>query len=300
MSSPQAALQAAVDEKKVAAVKAALAAGADPDLRGDDGYVPLGSAIALKSKTVALALLAGGADPNGVGRTDGNPLLLDAVTALPDIIDAMVARGVDLNVVGGPKRWSALHAAVLRPKLDVAARLLHHGADINVKDGWNGRTPLAHVILVGSATALNAMQWLLDQGADPNVLDDAGRNALSLALPGGTDPCAALMARGARLLPHALHDAAGVTHPNADAIRFVIDHGADINGRDERGETALHLAALSHGAANVKALLALGADATVKNNEGLTAAEVAASFGDTAIAALLTKAMKSRSTRDDG
>lgn len=296
MSPAQNDLYAAVDNKKAAAVKAALAAGADPDLRAGDGYVPLGSAIALKSKAVALALLAGGATPNCIGRVvgddDGSLLLLDAVNSLPDIIDAMVARGVDLNAISGPKRWSALHAAVLRPKLDVAARLLQHGADINVKEGWHGRTALAHVVTVGSTTALQAMAWLLEQGADPNVLDDAGRNALSLALPEGTGPCKALMARGARLLPHALHDAAGVTHPNAEAIRFVVDQGADINARNERGETALHAAVTSHGAANVKALLSLGADATVKDNDGLTAADVAARFDDAAITALFTKARK--------
>lgn len=47
--SAQAELFAAVDQKKLAAVKAALAAGANPNLEDVSGYRPLASALELKS-----------------------------------------------------------------------------------------------------------------------------------------------------------------------------------------------------------------------------------------------------------
>jgi ankyrin repeat protein len=128
--SAQADLFAAVDQKKVAAVKAALAAGADPNLEDDSGYRPLASALELKSKPVALALLEAGADPDLEGRRGS--MLLTALESLPDpeVIDALCARGAALNAVSGPKKLAPLHLAVQRPKLDVAAQLLDRGADI--------------------------------------------------------------------------------------------------------------------------------------------------------------------------
>lgn len=297
--SAQSDLFAAVDQKKVAAVKAALAAGADPNLEDDSGYRPLASALELKSKPVALALLEGGADPNLEGRRGS--MLLTALEYLPEpeVIDALCARGAALDAVGGPKRLAALHVAVLRPKLDAAAQLLDHGAQIDIADGNQAFTPLHLTIDAGSATALKAARWLLERGADVNAVDDSGRNALTLALSRHSDAALhqALLDRGAKVASDALHHAADVSQNNAAAIAFVLAQGVDIDARDERGETALHKAVTCHSVGNVKALLAKGADTSLRNDDGQTPHDLAVEYSNAAIATLLAKGTGGATTK---
>ena len=175
--------------------------------------MPLGTALELKSKPIALALLEAGADPNVVARVvpgeekRAKLLLHAALLQLPDvdIIDAFVARGVALDALG-PQGSSALHVAVLELKnSDCAARLLHHGANINVANK-RGLTPLMAAVHAGSATALKAMRWLIAQGADLNAVDDSGRNVLDVALGSveSKPPYRELFEAGAKLTRHAL------------------------------------------------------------------------------------------------
>ena len=60
-----------------------------------------------------------------------------------------------------------------------------------------------------------------------------------------------------------------------DAVRYLLDQGADVNARDARGRTALTEAAFSGNASVIKELIQRGADANVVSDEG-TALDVAA------------------------
>lgn len=157
--------------------------------------------------------------------------------------------------------------------------LLQHGADPNMRVHI-GLTPLMCEAESG-ADDTNAMAALVSHGADPNA-----RNANGVT---------ALMGTAQRT--------------NPDSMALLLDHGADPNARDRRGETALTRAAvfggpkmlrllLAHGAApnvaagdsrtplmraalyvtdtlKVMALLDGGADPTIKDANGKTAAELA-------------------------
>jgi len=61
---------------------------------------------------------------------------------------------------------------------------------------------------------------------------------------------------------------------DVEAIKLLVDAGAEINARDSFGETALHDAALQKHRAAYDLLLSLGADPTIKNAGGYTAADV--------------------------
>ena len=137
-----------------------------------------------------------------------------------------------------------LHRAVKNKHPDVVAALLEAGADPNVKNSRHDR-PL-HA--AGRAGDTQTCQMLLDHGADPNVQCSKTYE--------GWRP---------------IH-CAGIP----DMIRALVRGGADIDGRDSLGKTALHRSLGSLDC--TRTLVELGADIEAQDNEGLTPGRLA--FGE--------------------
>ena len=89
---------------------------------------------------------------------------------------------------------------------------------------------------------------LLDNGADPNAVDDSGRTPLHYAAIGGLESLAeALLAAGAdpnmvevRHRQTALHSCA--THGHPSLAKLLVDHGARTDLRDAHGNTFMDIA----------------------------------------------------------
>jgi uncharacterized protein len=81
-------------------------------------------------------------------------------------------------------------------------------------------------------------------------------------------------------------------HNHAPAIRFLVAHGAPVNGVNRTGFTALHHAAENGSADAAAALLDVGADPAWPNGAGQTAAEVARERGHPAIAERIENSAK--------
>ena len=60
---------------------------------------------------------------------------------------------------------------------------------------------------------------------------------------------------------------AAAWHQWPKIVRLLLNHSADPNARDKKGQTPLHHAAVSS-LDSVKLLLSAGADATARDNEG--------------------------------
>ncbi|KAL1924562.1 uncharacterized protein VTP21DRAFT_4216 [Calcarisporiella thermophila] len=91
---------------------------------------------------------------------------------------------------------------------------------------------------------LDRVKELLDSGIDVNAEDDFGYTPLQAA----------------------------VSYNHYELVKFLIERGADVNQRDHCGDTPLYVAEEKEMA---EMLLEFGADPTVKNSEGKTAAVVA-------------------------
>lgn len=147
--------------------------------------------------------------------------------------------------------------------------------DPNMADPISGETAL---ILAMREDSMNVFKVLL---ADPRV-------KLELAAPNGNT--ALMMAAFKRNMPAVqalLAKGAAVNRPgwtplhyagaggDAEIVRVLLAHKADVNAPSPGKLTPLMLAAREGQESSVQALLDAGADTSLKNNEGLTAAQIA-------------------------
>jgi len=109
---------------------------------------------------------------NGLSKEDKDPLLLSAVKAT-------IESGCDLDLVDKKRSWSALHYLSMMPNHWLAmTKLLQAGATPDTREK-RGATPLGFAVFHGND---NAVELLLEYGADPTLEDDEGVSAYSLSL----------------------------------------------------------------------------------------------------------------------
>lgn len=83
-----------------------------------------------------------------------------------------------------------------------------------------------------------------------------------------------------------------VRNGDAENVAQLLRQGANINGRDSNGQTALHLAAAARARSCVRVLIKDAAcDYTIRDNNGLFASDVAILHDDIAVGLLLSKKM---------
>jgi uncharacterized protein len=295
------AVLAAVLAKDAKAAKAALDAGGSPDGKDKEGDPAVHCAVALKSKALAKLLLERGAD---VHATDakGRTILHLLAEDMPEVALGTLAidRGAKLDLLDGVKYElrAPLHRAVMKKKLDFAALLVARGATIDIHDGEDQLTPL-HLVIKSksgemSATEEAAALWLLEQGADPNAVNDQDQNALHLAARSGTHTILeALFARGTKITAdkhgtEPLGYSVSSTHAKDTWVwDLMLAKGCRIDHQNARGNTPIMDAQVHWNPAAVKYLVGKGADLTLRDEDGLTVLERATQLGQPKIIPLL-------------
>lgn len=160
------------------AISALLRRGFDPNTRDPKGQV--GLTIALQngsSKAFAALLAAREVRVEARNAQDESPLMIAAIKGNVEAVKALIARDADVNKTG----WTPLHYAASagsQQHLAIIALLLENHAYIDAASP-NGTTPLMMAAHYGSA---DAVQLLLDEGADPTLKNQLGLTAADFAL----------------------------------------------------------------------------------------------------------------------
>jgi ankyrin repeat protein len=260
--------------------------------RGPEGSTPFMYAVLYTNKATLERLLKQGADPNK--RNDANVTALMWAATDVDKTRLLLDHGAEVNARSSDMR-TALMIAARRPGNTATVKLLlEHGANPNPNAHPAAESsPLIEAATAGDAVA---MEMLLQKGADAKA---AGEQVLEMAVTMECAKCLSLAAAkdlGKEAYNLALPNIAELGDVNA--VRLMLDKGADVNFVDSLGRTPLMYAAASDlvNLDVVKLMVERGADINAKSahkqsgDTGLTALDIAKLHGDTPVVQFLVKA----------
>ena len=219
----------------------------------------------------------------------------------PKTIELLLDRGADIAATDDRGLTPLHHAAKLNPQPAVIEMLLSRGADFTATDnegrmplhlaaGWNVEPAVTKLLLLGDANTTATPSWtsrlaswslpvatkLLAQGEANAVASPPWNSKLARWL---------LMRKGADIN---VRDNRGLTplhlascfNLNPDVLALLLNRGADIEVTDNFGSTPLHLAAeLSSRPDVIKMLLANGSDMAALRGDRRTAHRIAEERG---------------------
>jgi ankyrin repeat protein len=171
----------------------------------------------------------------------------------------VTGKGVDVNSRDPERRWgTALHFAAIYGREDAVETLLNLGADPSLLD--NTRSTALH--FAAESGARSTCGILLSAGSEVDAQDDDGMTALHRA---------ASMSQATSI---------GDIH---GTCKLLLKHGARIGARDDREYTALHAASEHNNAQVVRELLVAGADPSAIDGLNETALDKAQEVGAAAL-----------------
>jgi len=208
--------------------------------------------------------------------------------SIPIAFVTLLALGSLLGGCGGPDEPTvSWYLAVQRGDIAQVERHIHWNTDIN-QPFPSGRYPLHEAADKGRIILL---KLLLKNQADIDVKDAAGRTPLDLAiLNGRTQASEILIREGAHYDPsEQLLLAAKGDAEDRDIVRFLKEHGANLEATDENGDTALLIAIGRNNNRLVHHLVEQGADVDVRNRQGTSALQLSVEIGALEIYQLLIR-----------
>ncbi|KAM6397401.1 2-5A-dependent ribonuclease isoform 2-T4 [Pluvialis apricaria] len=273
-------LNAAVRNRNKEAVLELLEKGADVNSKAESGWTPLQSAVQANDEDLVQLLLDKGACPRARKDNGGTAFIEAAAVGNVTILKLLLDYGIDVND-HDDNGFTAFMEAAWYGNEEALKFLYSKGANVNLRRAVNEEKAKLHK---GGATALmdacrerhfSVVKTLVqDMGADVNIRDNKDSNALIHALK---------KQRSVRKIsPKEIYElTVSIGH-------FLLDHGVDVNSKDECGKTALILAVEMQSLDLVKALLEkCEIDIDDADEEGNTALMVAVEKNDDNIAKLL-------------
>jgi ankyrin repeat protein len=209
------ALWLAVKEERREAVKALLDLGADPSIKGPGGQTPLEIA---STKTIAALL------------RKSTPLPSAAPSSTPNLPSDPNAKD--------PNGWPMIVLAAAKGDADQVAALIHAKADLNAQ-GPGQWTALMQACKQGHTEIVT---MLLSAGAEPQMQNMLSRTAADIASDFRQPAVLKLLEQAGALRDDGRKLINAAWRCNVEELSRLLDQGANVNGVDQTGRTALFYA----------------------------------------------------------
>ena len=137
-----------------------------------------------KGNTKAISLLLeNGTDPNLFDARGRTPLhyAVSSYYANNAVFNLLIKNGGDVNIRDKVFHETPLHEAAQKGHIEAVKFLLEHGAKPNLLDD-QGRSPLNHAILSNCNNAYEVAKLLIENGANVNIRDNYGNTPISMAI----------------------------------------------------------------------------------------------------------------------
>lgn len=209
---------------------------------------------------VVRILISEGQDINQRNRKGKTPIFLAIKNNKVEVVKVLIDNGADLTLqdeyIATP-----LHYAANIPNIEIARMLVDAGANVDAISDRTNYTPLCYAVIEGH---IEIIKFLLERGADNNVT--LGYNESTL-----------------------LHMSINDFKRPMEVTQTLLESGLDINALDKEGRTPLHVITYSlvSRVTTAKFLLENGADATLKDDNGMTALDYAKKYRKTELVQLL-------------
>ncbi|XP_013875600.1 ankyrin repeat domain-containing protein 16 isoform X2 [Austrofundulus limnaeus] len=254
--------------------------GADVEVCNNDYKRPLHEAASMGHKDCVSYLLRKGAAVDSLKKADWTPLMMACTRRNLGVIQELLDHGAD-PALRNKDGWNSFHVACREGDPLIVERLLLTSPDTWRTESKTGRTPLHTAALHGCQEVvrilLDRCGYSPDSrdscGATPFM--DAVRNGHLPVARLLLDKHQASPVAADRLGAQPVHQVA-VTGQE-EALRFLVqDQGVDVNQKaTELQLTALHYAAKEGHTSMITTLLQLGADLQVRDKKGRTALHMA-------------------------
>lgn len=251
------ALLMAVKQKSFLLVKMLTQTGANVNVKDRSGLTPLMLSIHLNAGyDMVKMILNAGANPNIKDAYGLTALVHEIRKSECDlrIIEALLKEGADVNIRSASGMTPLMYALDRTGgDLQIVQLLINHGVDIHAKDN-SGRNAFLYAVKTGNLTIIRR---LIHIGARVNTVDNQGQNALIIAVNQRVSPevmdfllsCDITLDHQDQEGWSALMYAAKLK--SRDIIKLLLKAGADVDRQNGAGETALIIAVMNRGNAEL-------------------------------------------------
>jgi uncharacterized protein len=248
-------LMEAARQGNLETVRALLAAKAEPNAHEDKGgQTALMWAVSNRQSAVVAELVQHGADVNAHSKTGFTALMFAAQQGDADSARILLSAKANVNEVMPKSGATPLIIASAIGHPDIVELLLDTGADSNVKDA-NGFTSLHHAVRdsdygldpAAKAVSVLTVKALLAHGANPNARLQLDKQKVAAEIKAQAGNAGARTKRTAITITEvelegATPVALAAECNNLEAVKALVEAGADPNIPTEQGTTPLILA----------------------------------------------------------